>query len=603
MKFRQLIYLFGDLIIVVIAFYLAALLRYDGQIPQEAVTSIFAAISISMFGVVFFSIILGCYSSLWMYIGFESVFKQVLVCVLTVCALLIIKYATPLTVSGSISVMFGVLLFLMTTGIRSTARFMRWVNAMKLKNSSEMRRVVIIGAGNTGAMVIKRLTEYIDEKLTPVAIVDDDYKKIGLKIYGVLVVGELSEVDKICKSYKADEIIIAIPSATKDELSEIYLKCAKTKLPIKMFQNVIEIDEYLNGNQISLKEITLEDLLSRDAYKADMHIAKRFIKGKTVMVTGGAGSIGSELCRQILEYGCELLVIFDINENGLFELNEELKQIYPTDLYKLCVGSIRDFKRLEMVMSDYNPSIVYHAAAHKHVPMMEINPFEAIKNNVLGTINVINCCIQNDVSKFVLISSDKAVNTPNIMGATKRIAELIVANTDGKGCELSAVRFGNVLGSVGSVIPTFKKQIEAGGPVTVTHKDIKRYFMTIPEAVRLLLLAGALAKGEEIFVLDMGVPIKIYDLACDLIKMSGLEPNVDIEIKITGLRAGEKLTEELFFDYETVDKTLHEKISVVKSKINDEKSFMADLNNIIEIAKSEEDEEELRNAVFSLINK
>ena len=343
----------------------------------------------------------------------------------------------------------------------------------------------------------------------------------------------------------------------------------------------------------------IEDLLFRDAVENDMTAVRADVKGRVIMVTGGAGSIGSELCRQALDFGCKLLIIFDFNENGLYEINEELKIKYDKRRYELCLGSIRDAQRVREVIKKYRPYAVYHAAAHKHVPMMEDNPFEAVKNNIVGTINVITACIKNNVKKFILLSSDKAVNPVSIMGASKRIAELAVKNMTGRGTELAAVRFGNVLGSNGSVAPKFMDQIARGGPVTVTHMDMKRYFMTIREAVNLVLTAGTFAGGGEIFILDMGRPVKIYDLAVDLIRLAGYEPGVDIKIEVTGIRPGEKLFEELFLNDETVDKTSHEKIFILKN--NSVRNFDTRLNNIINIARQGYNEKLLRESIFNLV--
>jgi FlaA1/EpsC-like NDP-sugar epimerase len=437
-----------------------------------------------------------------------------------------------------------------------------------------------------------------EDSFNPVAVIDNDEKKIGLKVCGVKVVGNIDSIVQTCKTYGAEEIIVALPNATKDELYDIYRKCIQTNLPIKSSRSFVDVKDYLKNDDAALKNVTIEDLLFRDVIENDMTPVKEFISGRVVMVTGGAGSIGSELCRQALTFGCEKLIIYDFNENGLYEINEELQENFK-GRYELCLGSVRDAARLQEIIKTYNPYVVFHAAAHKHVPMMEINPFEAIKNNVSGTLNVINTCIENRVKKFILISTDKAVNPANIMGASKRIAELIVKSMNNRGTELAAVRFGNVLGSNGSVIPKFKKQIAAGGPVTLTHKDMIRYFMTIPEAVSLVLTAGTFAKGGEIFVLDMGHPIKIYDLAADLIRLSGYEPEVDIPIEVTGLRPGEKLYEELFLTSETVDHTSHEKIFILKSGVAD--NFSDYLENIINIASEQKDEKLLRKAVFSLV--
>jgi FlaA1/EpsC-like NDP-sugar epimerase len=561
--------------------------------------------AISIFVTVGFSIIFDCYGGMWQYAGFETMLRQSVVSVLSIAVLLIIKYTLMNTMSGSISVIYGILVFILTSGIRIMTRFAVWFKSSYITRLNTSKRAVIIGGGSTGAMIIKRARDAQNaqngNEFNPVAVVDNDPKKIGLKLCGVKVVGGIDAIENICKTYRAEEIIIAIPSATKEELYDIFRKCIKTNLPIKFSQNFADVKNYLQKDKVALKNVTLEDLLFRNVIEHDMTDAREFINDRVVMVTGGAGSIGSELCRQALSFGCRLLIIYDFSENGLFEINEELKQKFDTEKYKLCLGSVRDLSRLNEVIKKYNPYVVFHAAAHKHVPMMELNPFEAIKNNVAGTLNVINACIDNSVKKFILISTDKAVNPANIMGASKRIAELIVKNMNNRGTELAAVRFGNVLGSNGSVIPTFKRQIDAGGPVTLMHKDITRYFMTIPEAVSLVLTAGTFAKGGEIYVLDMGQPIKIYDLAADLIRLSGYEPGVDIKIEIVGLRPGEKLYEELFLNDETVDRTSHEKIFILKSgSTSSPDNFDSWLNNIINIANQEQDEELLRQAVFSL---
>ncbi|MCL2410682.1 MAG: polysaccharide biosynthesis protein [Treponema sp.] len=352
--------------------------------------------------------------------------------------------------------------------------------------------------------------------------------------------------------------------------------------------------------------LKIEDLLFRDVVQNDMSAAADLIEGRVVMVTGGAGSVGSELCKQVLELGCALVIVYDFNENGLYEIGEVMNEYkeFGRNRYKLCLGSICDLRRLNEVIREYKPDILFHAAAHKHVPMMELNPFEAIKNNVVGTINVVNACVQNDVDKFILISTDKAVNPVSIMGASKRVAELIVKymSVQNIRTEFAAVRFGNVFGSSGSVVPRFKQQIDKGGPVTLTHMDMIRYFMTISEAIGLVLTAGAFAKGGEIFTLDMGYPIKIYDLAVDLIRLAGYEPEVDIKIEIVGIRPGEKLYEELFFNYETVDRTSHEKIFVLKNEcLQDWNSFNNQLQQMIETAEKGKDEISLREALFALV--
>jgi FlaA1/EpsC-like NDP-sugar epimerase len=616
-KYKQLLFLLADITIVISSYWLAALLRYEGGIPAEAVQRLWLGTSISIFAAVLLSVLFGCYDSLWQYAGFETIFRQGVVAALGTAALLIIKYSVFTGISGSIAVIYGIILFMLTSAIRTISRFAAWFRASYLLKQDDSARAVIIGAGDTGAMIIKRARDRQQgESFNPVAVIDKDAQKIGLKICGVKVVGDMNSIEWVCKTYRANEIIVAIPNAEQNELYEIYRQCIKTNLPIRSFQNLMDVKDYIHKDvkdKFALKNVTIEDLLFRDVVKNDMTAAREFIQGRVVMVTGGAGSIGSELCKQALEFGCELLIVYDFNENGLYAIDEGLNGQFAgfdKNRYKLCLGSIRDVGRLNDVIKQYKPYVVFHAAAHKHVPMMELNPFEAVKNNVTGTKNTVEACIQNGVKKFILISTDKAVNSVNIMGASKRLAELVLRSMGGRGTELAAVRFGNVLGSAGSVIPKWKRQISEGGPVSLTHKEMVRYFMTIPEAVGLVMTAGALAKGGEIFVLDMGRLIKMYDLATDLIRLSGYEPEVDIKIKETGIRPGEKLFEELFLSDETVDKTTHEKIFMLKSDDSDNgdnsdnvENFTHRLADIIKIAKEEQDEETLRKSIFGLVNK
>lgn len=560
-------YVLADGGLAILTVYMAAILRFAGVVyPLYWVhmpsVSVVAAGTLILGG-----LLCGTYNSLWSYMGFDEMFRQLGAACVSALVLFVIKLVGAVPISGSMIVIYGVLAFLFTTAVRGISRFRRWCDVRWEIHRGNSLPAVVIGAGNAGSVVIRRLQDSPMEGFYPVALVDDDPMKIGRRISGIPVAGSIDSIAKICEKYGAEQIVIAIPTATEEQLNRIHNACASTKLPVKLFQNVNDIEEYFRGNRKALRDISIEDLLFRDTVKPNMMPVYEFLKGKCVLVTGGVGSIGSEICRQVLEHGCSHLVIFDIYENGLFAINEELKEKYPPNRYSLCVGSVRDSKRLAELMEKFHPDIVFHAAAHKHVPMMELNPMEAIKNNVFGTKRVLEACAAHSVKRFILISTDKAVNPTNIMGATKRMAELLVQSMNGSGdCEMAAVRFGNVLGSNGSVVPTFRKQIEAGGPVTVTDKEMRRYFMTIPEAVSLVLSAGTLAKGGEIFVLDMGKPIKIYDLACSMIRLAGYEPEKDIPIQIIGLRPGEKLFEEIALDGESVDATSHEQIFVMRSK-------------------------------------
>jgi FlaA1/EpsC-like NDP-sugar epimerase len=401
--------------------------------------------------------------------------------------------------------------------------------------------------------------------MIPVVVVDDDNKKHNSNIHGVPVKGGRDKLVQLAKEYKIDEIIIAVPSAQKREISDILRICKDTKCKLKKLPGVYEI---INDNVSisSIRDVNIEDLLGRDEVNLNIKEISNYIKNETVLVTGGGGSIGSELCRQVARFHPNKLVILDIYENNAYDLQQELIRLFKNKLnLEVIIASIRDKKRLEQIFDYYRPGVVFHAAAHKHVPLMESNAAEAVKNNVIGTLNTVQCADKYKVKKFVMISTDKAVNPTNVMGATKRISEMVVqAMNKQSQTEFVAVRFGNVLGSNGSVIPLFKKQIEAGGPITVTHPEITRYFMTIPEAARLVIQAGAMAKGGEIFILDMGESIKIVDLAKDLIKLSGFVPDVDIKIEFTGLRPGEKLHEELLLDEEGIESTTHKSIFVGK---------------------------------------
>lgn len=430
------------------------------------------------------------------------------------------------------------------------------------EDTKKVNNLLIIGAGMGAREIIIAIQNSMMDKYNIVGIIDDDISKLNRYIMGVKVLGKRYDIPKIVKENEVDIIFFAINKIDAVSRRKILELCQETGVKTRVLPTTEEVINK-QGAMNSLRDVEIEDLLGRDAIHLDNKNIQSLIKGKTVLVTGGGGSIGSELCRQIMKYSPEKLVILDIYENNLYDIELELKADYPKAHIEAVIASVRDKARLEEVFEEFKPTLVFHAAAHKHVPLMENNPLEAIKNNVFGTYNVVNCADKYQVEKFVLISTDKAVNPTNIMGASKRVCEMIVqAKNKVSKTEYVAVRFGNVLGSNGSVIPLFKKQIEKGGPVTVTHKDITRFFMTIPEAVQLILQAVTYAEGGEIFVLDMGEPVKIYDLAVSLIKLLGYEPNVDIPIQITGLRPGEKLYEEILMEEEGLQATKHDKIFV-----------------------------------------
>jgi FlaA1/EpsC-like NDP-sugar epimerase len=460
---------------------------------------------------------------------------------------------------------------------------------------------MIVGAGSAGSMIIKELKNHKSRNLVPVVVVDDDKGKHGTRINGVPVRSGRNRIKEFAKQYGIDEIIVAIPSAPRKDLAEILRLCKETGCRLKTLPDILDLD----GGKVSirdLRDVNIEDLLGREEVNLDMEEISGYLENETVLVTGGGGSIGSELCRQIARFGPKKLIIFDIYENNAYDLQNELLFTYKGNLdIEVLIGSCRDRIRLKEVFEKYRPGVVFHAAAHKHVPLMEVSPAEAVKNNVFGTLNTARRADDYGAKKFILVSTDKAVNPTNIMGASKRLAEIIVQSMNRMSkTKFAAVRFGNVLGSSGSVVPLFQKQIMQGGPVTVTHPEVTRYFMTISEAAQIVIQAGAMANGGEVFVLDMGEPVKIVDLARYLIRLSGLEPDVDIKIEFTGLRAGEKLYEELLLAEEGLEKTAHKKIFIGKQS---DMSFKEVIMCIKALENSMEDDETLRECMAKLVPK
>ena len=451
------------------------------------------------------------------------------------------------------------------------------------------KHIMIIGAGEAASAIIKEITtsQYLDGKI--VCAIDDNTSKIGSYIQGVKIVGNRYDIKASVDKYTVTDIIIAIPSTTKKDLKPILDICKETNCSLKILPGMYQ----LINNQVSvskLRNVEIEDLIGRDVIELDTESIMNYVSNKVVLVTGGGGSIGSELCRQIVKHNPKQLIIVDIYENNAYDIQQELLRKYPQLDLVVLIGSVRNTDRMEYIFKKYRPELLYHAAAHKHVPLMEVSPNEAIKNNVFGTLNMVKLSDKYGVRKFVQISTDKAVNPTNIMGASKRICEMIIQTYNNRSkTEFVAVRFGNVLGSNGSVIPLFKKQISQGGPVTVTHPDIIRYFMTIPEAVSLVLQAGALAEGGEIFVLDMGEPVRIAELANNLIRLSGYTPGRDITIEYTGLRPGEKLFEELLMDEEGLSDTANKMIHVGKPIPLDEDRFLCDLEELYREVMHESD--------------
>ncbi len=604
-----------DVIVAALSFLLSNIIIFSKISKENAIypTSYFNNIAlIFIITIVVYLLAMsffGMHKAIWKYAGNFELVKFSLAQTVTFTALFLIKailqFAFNINYWASVILLFSLFSTVFSGVIRfatSFARFLKYFKRTHTSNNAELKRTLIIGAGYTGSLLVNRFLNNLHEGYLPVAILDDDEQKHGKTINGVSIVGGLKDIDLFVKKYKPEVFVIAILFLSKTELRQIYNACSKYKLPIKIAPQYTDAANTLNKKILSLSDINIESLLGRDEFKVNQDLIDFSIKDKVVMVTGGAGSIGSELCRQVLDFGCKHLIIFDQHENGMFFLNQEFIQKYDPSLYTLVIGTVRDKDRLLDVFNKYKPETVFHAAAYKHVPLMEFSATEAIKNNVMGTQNVIDCAEKVGVKKFVLISTDKAVNPSNVMGASKRLAEMVI-ETRGKTSQMkmAAVRFGNVLGSNGSVIPIFLDQIKKGGPITLTDRYIKRYFMSIPEAVRLVLQTGAFADNGEIFVLDMGEPVYIYDLACDLIKLNGLEPEKDIEIRITGLRPGEKMFEELRYDNESVNTTIHKGVFVNKMEDIEIDKFNNQLETLSKFALLG-NEEETVNTIFSIVS-
>ncbi len=460
-----------------------------------------------------------------------------------------------------------------------------YVNRAEPDTQKALQNTLIVGCGHACLLLLAELKYHPEYRIKPVVAVDSDSAKKGRSIGGIAIEGSDEDIPALCKKHNIRLIIVAIPSADNKQRAHILENCKDIDVEIKMLPRLADFYATQSGVVEKLRDFTMDELLGRDPIEVNHEEVSAFIKGKTVLVTGGGGSIGSELCRQIASNSPKKLIIVDIYENNAYDIQQELRFKYGKNLdFSTIIASVRDYDRIKSILSEYKPDIVIHAAAHKHVPLMEVSPQEAIKNNVFGTYNTARAAIETGVSKFILISTDKAVNPTNIMGASKRMCEMVIQSMNGKGTVFSAVRFGNVLGSNGSVIPLFRKQIASGGPVTVTHPDIIRFFMTIPEAVQLVLMASAKAKGGEIFVLNMGKPVKIADLAKRIILLSGKKPDIDIKIKYTGLRPGEKLYEELMMQDENLEKTQNDKIFVGHFVDFDKNVLQNELEDLYRIA-------------------
>ena len=580
-RIRIAMFIVLDILAITMCSFLAIGLRFDfHDIPNIYIDYIYNYLLIDSIIIVAIFSIFKIYKSMWSYASITELINIILACSSYELIEFIYKQIINVNMPRSYYLIKLILLYIFISSIRYSYRIARTMRDY-YREKNGLTNTMIIGAGEAGRMLITEIyNNKTNFKNKVCCIIDDDKNKIGSYIKNIPVVGSRKEIKENVDKYNIEEIIIAMPSINREKLNLIIDECQKTKCEIKTLPSLSELVGKPTMKKV--RPLSYEDFLGRKEIVVNINEISSSLKDKKIIVTGGGGSIGSELCRQIAKCRPKELIIFDIYENNAYEIEQELKRVYPYLNLKTIIGSVRDYDRLENVFKKYKPEYVFHAAAHKHVPLMENSPNEAIKNNCLGTLNTVKISDKYKVKKFVLISSDKAVRPTNVMGATKRICEMIIQAYDKKSkTDYVAVRFGNVLGSNGSVIPLFLKQIENGGPVTVTHKNITRYFMTIPEAVSLILQAFCYAEGGEIFVLDMGEPVKIYDLAKKLIRYKGYEPNIDIPIKITGLRPGEKLYEELLMEEEGLKATPNKLIHIGKPIEMDDAKFFKKLDKLI----------------------
>lgn len=604
-KHRNILLRFFDIIVIAISYYIAEIIINNKIfLTQEMTKEIFisAVLAILVYGGVLQ--IFQTYKNITRYENGNDYLVYVLACLIS-CTIMVFFNVLNIipTVDERTNLIAGLIIVVSVIGYRVLLRMiLNDTYEGKVKND-DRKKVLIIGAGEATKILISTIKSSMKNIYSIVGLIDDNPNKVDYAISGKKILGTRFDIPRICKENNVDVIFFTISNISNEDRKKILEICQETGCKVRILPGTKELikDKPIMQN---FRDVEIEDLLGREPIKLDNKNIKELIHNKVVLVTGGGGSIGSELCRQIMRFSPERLVIVDIYENNLYDIEQELKYNYPNAKIDAIVASVRDKDRLNEIFNEFKPYLVFHAAAHKHVPLMETSPLEAIKNNVFGTYNVVNCADEYNVKRFVLISTDKAVNPTNIMGATKRLCEMIIqAKNKVSNTEYVAVRFGNVLGSNGSVVPLFKKQIAHGGPVTVTHKDITRFFMTIPEAVSLVLQAMSGAKGGEIFVLDMGEPVKIYDMAKKLIKLSGLEPDVDIQIKVTGLRPGEKLYEEILMQEEGLTETKHDKIHIAKPCNVDIKMIINKLDKLQKLVDTNNNEnlKEIKETVHEVV--
>lgn len=604
-KHRNFILRLLDIIVIAISYYVAEVIINNKifltpEMAKEMLISIVLAIFV--YGIVLE--VFKTYKNITRYENGNDYLVYVLACLISCTIMVFFNVLNIVPIVDERTNLIAALIIVVTViGYRVLLRMiLNDTYEGKVKNDNR-KKVLIIGAGEATKILISTIRSSMKNIYNIVGLIDDNPNKVDYAISGKKILGTRFDIPRICKENNVDVIFFTISNISNEDRKKILEICQETGCKVRILPGTKELikDKPIMQN---FRDVEIEDLLGRETIKLDNKNIKELIHNKVVLVTGGGGSIGSELCRQIIRFEPERLVIVDIYENNLYDIEQELKYNYPNAKIDAIVASVRDKNRLNEIFNEFKPYLVFHAAAHKHVPLMETSPLEAIKNNAFGTYNVVNCADEYNVKRFVLISSDKAVNPTNIMGATKRLCEMIIqAKNKVSNTEYVAVRFGNVLGSNGSVVPLFKKQIAHGGPVTVTHKDITRFFMTIPEAVSLVLQAMSGAKGGEIFVLDMGEPVKIYDMAKKLIKLSGLEPDVDIPIKVTGLRPGEKLYEEILMQEEGLTETKHDKIHIAKPCNVDIKMIINKLDKLQKLVDTNNNEnlKEIKETVHEVV--
>lgn len=598
---RMLLLLFIDVLIILFSSLMGLLVRFDFSISRIPMTYALAVLRYLLPNIIitlFVFKLMDMYSSMWTVAGVREAVGIITACVASSLLMLAGMVMTGQLVPRSFYPIYGVCLTGCELLVRLSYRISRTMT--RRQSGQAANRILVVGAGSSGSAILKETIEcgYVNNDRI-VCFVDDNPNKVGKTINGVPIEGNRYDIPALVKKHGIHKIYLAMPAASPVDRKAILEICHQTSCQLKTLPGIYQL---LNGevSVSKLRDVQIEDLLGREQVETNLNDIMRYIKNKVILVTGGGGSIGSELCRQIANHNPKQLIIFDIYENNAYQIQQELQRIHPDLNLVVLIGSVRNRNRLESVFSAYRPQIVFHAAAHKHVPLMEDSPCEAVKNNVFGTYKTAMMADRFETEKFVLISTDKAVNPTNIMGASKRICEMIIQTLNFRSkTEYVAVRFGNVLGSNGSVIPLFKKQIARGGPVTVTHPDIVRFFMTIPEAVSLVLQAGAYAKGGEIFVLDMGEPVKIDDMARNLIKLSGYTPDLDIKIEYTGLRPGEKLYEEILMDEEGLKETENHRIHIGRPIKLDEDWFLTKLQELDEA--SYEESAEIKALVHELV--